>query len=88
MARRLHQRNGPIMRPLFTLHRQPRRPDWPRSSCGGSGRSSGDPIPKVAGLLSAMKAIRLSGEGSVVVITEGARDVAFFLVEELTGDGQ
>jgi hypothetical protein len=45
-------------------------------------------MPKVAGLLSAMKAIRLSGEGSVVVITEGARDVAFFLVEELTGDGQ
>jgi hypothetical protein len=27
-------------------------------------------------------------EGTVVVITEGARDVAFFLIEELARNGQ
>jgi hypothetical protein len=50
-----------------------------------SSPERGDPKPKGAGSSSAMKAIRQCfQQGSVVVITEGARDVAFFIIEQKT----
>jgi hypothetical protein len=51
-----------------------------RSFCGDSMLVRGDPRPRRAGSPSATEAISFVEPGSVVVVTEGTEEVAFFIV--------
>ena len=80
---RHHGRAGRTMRPLPTFHRTRRKPAWPPLSARvlpGGWRSQAEGRWLIVG----NEGDQEVEQGSVVVITEGARDVAFFAIEHMT----